>query len=121
MARPRTQQPEEERTEAEVVAEQQEEAARAEERRAREAERAAGLKSVPEGALPPTEKQPRGGGDTQFARQWLLDNADSVLGHPKYVVAGALHLDESEYMTVAEARDKIERWLQSEITAPGEA
>lgn len=100
--------------EAEVQDEEQAEAAKAAAKREREQEKAAELKSVPEGALPPTEKQVRG--ETAFARQWLIDHAEDVLGHPAHVVAGALHFVEDEYLTTKEATKLIDSWLESPDT-----
>lgn len=120
MARPRNdaqaqaaaeQQREDRADEAEAAEDQAETAAEAEERRERERERASGLKSVPEGAGPPTEKTTRAG-DTQFARDRLIAEGAALTGYEPHVLAGALHEVDKEYLTVAEANKLVEQWLQ---------
>lgn len=81
----------------------------------RELEKAAGLKSVPEGALPPTEKTTRSG-ETVFTREWLIANAQNVLGHDSHVVVGALHGDDREYLSVKEATQAVDAWLNTVVT-----
>lgn len=100
--------------EAEAQAEEMAEAAKAAEKRERQQDKAADLKSVPEGALPPTEKI--AGKETIFAQGWLIDHAEDVLGYPAHVAAGALHFVEDEYLGIDEAKQHIERWLKSEDT-----
>lgn len=101
--------------EAERAEEQMGEEEEAAAKREREAERALNLKSVPDGALAPTEKV-NSKGETQFAREWLIANSQGVLGHDSHVVVGALHGDSDEYMTVAQATKKIDTWLNTEVT-----
>lgn len=101
--------------ERQIAEEQAQEEETAAAKRERQQERAADLRSVPEGALPPTEKTTRGG-DSQFARQWLIDNSQNMLGCDSHVVVGALHGDDREYLTVKEATKAIEQWLDSVVT-----
>jgi hypothetical protein len=98
-----------------ITEEQQDLEADAADKRARQQEQAAELKSVPEGALAPTEKTTRSG-ETTFARQWLIDNAQNVLGYDGHVVVGALHGDDREYLTVKETTKAIESWLGSVVS-----
>lgn len=106
---------------AERVEEQQEDEEVAAARRERESEQASQLKSVPDGALPPTERTKRNG-DTSYQRDWLIANAQPVLGHDAHVVVGALHGDDREYLTVAEATKQIETWLATPVISdPNEA
>lgn len=101
--------------EREIAEEQNELEAEAADKRARQQEQAGELKSVPDGALPPTEKTTRSG-ETAFARQWLIDNAQNVLGCDGHVVVGALHGDDREYLTVKEAEKAIDSWLNTVVT-----
>lgn len=98
--------------ETRVAAQQIEDEAGAAEVRERAAERAAVLKSVPEGALAPTEKQTRGG-ETAYQREWLIANAQNMVGRDGHVVVGALHGDTREYLTVKEVQKAIQDWEQN--------
>jgi uncharacterized membrane protein YdbT with pleckstrin-like domain len=99
----------------EQVRDQQADEARAAERRQAQTERAATLKSVPEGAAAPTEKQTRSG-DTSFQQEWLVANAWNVLGYEPHVVTGAFHGWAKEYVTPEEATKRIEEWLNTTVT-----
>lgn len=133
MARPRSEQqgttPEAEAATAQALAEREGEAQAVEEQAATEAEAAEKrakaqasaleLKSVPDGAQPPTEKEV--GGTTQFSRQFLLDNSTDLLGHPSHVVAGALYGDSREYMSVEDAQTTIDAWLAAPVAVQDES
>lgn len=103
--------------EREAVQEQTEAVQTAEERREAQQERASTLKSVPEGALPPSEKTTKGG-ETTFARARFLDpyEGPALTGHEAHVIAGALHLDDAEYLSVADVQQKVETWLATPVT-----
>lgn len=96
--------------EAAAVEAQQEADATASQRRAREAARATQKKTYPEGALPPSQKVAQDG-TKSYAVQRLIREADSFMGHPSHVVAGALHDCEHEYLTIEDAADRVEDWL----------
>lgn len=100
---------------AEKVEEQQAEEATAQERRARQVERAESLKSVPEGAAAPNEKSTRSG-ETAFRQEWLVENAYNVLDVPPFEVVGAFYGWGQEYVTVAEAKQKIEEYRARVVT-----
>lgn len=101
--------------EAEQVEEQMAEEESAAVKREAQAQRAAQLKSVPEGALAPTEKTTRSG-ETQFQRDRLIREAQPLLGYDSHVVVGALHGDSREYLTVDQAKSRIEEWLSTVVT-----
>lgn len=100
--------------EAAGVEGQMEDHAKAEERRAKAAEKAAGLKSSPRDAeAPPTQK---GSGDAkQYSTQRLIDEGPAFLGYPPHVVAGALAGSDKEYLSVDDARAAVESWLGQEV------
>jgi hypothetical protein len=66
-------------------------------------------------ALPPTEQEQ--GGETAFTPQWLIDNSEAVLGHPMHVASGALAGAEEEFLTVDQAKSKIDAWLETPVVA----
>lgn len=100
---------------ADAVAEQQEKADKAEAKRESQAEKAEGLKSVPEGAAAPNEKVTPSG-ETQFRQAWLIENAYPVLGVPPWEVVGAFHGNDQEYLTVDEAQKVLDAYRERVVT-----
>jgi hypothetical protein len=104
--------------EAERVEEQQQLEAQASERRTRERSRASARKSIPEGA---EAAEATRGGETAYPYQRLIDDADDFFGHPAYVVAGALHGVDREFLTLGEVEGFIDDFLNHEVNpAPAE-
>lgn len=104
--------PEEARAaEADAVAAQVAQEEEAAEKRAEQAAAAANLKANQGEALPPTQKSV--GGVTAYAMDRLISEGEGLLGYEPHVVAGAMHGVDKEYLTVDQAKARVERWLDS--------
>lgn len=104
--------------EAARVEEQQQWEAEAAEKRERERTRANRRKSIPEGA---EAAEATRGGETAYPYQRLIDDAQDFFGVPSYVVAGALHGVDGEFLTKKEVAGFIDDFLNHEVNpAPAE-
>lgn len=110
------------------AAEAQKQAERAQEKQER-AEKRAAKKDQPEGEQPnandpayqaareaeraaagaPTQVQKSG--ETAYSHDRLIAEAEQRLGRPSYVVAGALALSDSEYLTIEDAQAAVVAYL----------
>lgn len=96
-----------------AVEEEIDDALDAEEKRERERERVENLKSTPKDSAAPTQRSVKGG-DTAYAVERLIAEADEFLGEPPHVVAGALYGIDKEYLTVGEAQKLVSNFMSSE-------
>lgn len=99
--------------EAAAVEEQDAAVASAETRRETQRERAAAKKSYPEDADPPTQITKSGEKAYSLAR--LQAQGPEFLGFESWEVAGGLHGCDQEYLTLDDARKRIEDWLNRPV------
>jgi hypothetical protein len=70
--------------------------------------------AVAEDAGTPSQ-QTASGGETGYSHERLIAEAQSFLGHPPHVVAGALHGVDQEYLTIKEAESAVDSFLKREV------
>lgn len=59
---------------------------------------------------PPTQIDK--GNETAYSQARLIADASSLTGYPSHEVAGALHDNTEDYLTVAEAQQIVANWLE---------
>lgn len=117
MARPRTEPDagkDPHRVQAEAVEEQTAAEEEAEEKRERERERVASGRGVPDDSEAPTVIRKRSG-DTEYSLDRLIAESHAFLGHPSYVAAGAFHGYGKAYISLDEAQERVDAWLDRPI------